>query len=98
MKIHEYQAKEIFAGAKIPVPEGDVATTPTEAFELAERYNKPVMVKSQVHVGGRGKAGGIKYAENAEAAKILAQKILQQVCQGHQLTSYYPLLQQRGQV
>ncbi len=76
MKIHEYQAKEIFAGARIPVPDGEVATTPTEAFEIAQRYNRPVMVKSQVHVGGRGKAGGIKYAENAEAAKVLAQKIL----------------------
>ena len=47
-----------------------------EAFEIAKRYNKPVMVKSQVHVGGRGKAGGIKYAENAEAAKVLATQIL----------------------
>ena len=76
MKIHEYQAKEIFAEAKIPVPLGEVATTPVEAFEIAQKYNKPVMVKSQVHVGGRGKAGGIKYAENAEAAKVLAQNIL----------------------
>ncbi|UCE23495.1 MAG: ADP-forming succinate--CoA ligase subunit beta [Candidatus Zixiibacteriota bacterium] len=76
MKIHEYQAKEVFAGAGIPVPGGEVATTPTEAFEIAQRFNTPVMVKSQVHVGGRGKAGGIKYAENAEAAKVLAQKIL----------------------
>jgi len=76
MKIHEYQAKEIFAGAKIPVPGGEIATTPVEAFEIAERLNQPVMVKSQVHVGGRGKAGGIKYAENAEAAKVLAQQIL----------------------
>ena len=76
MKIHEYQAKEIFAGAKIPVPGGEVATTPVEAFEIAEKFNKPVMVKSQVHVGGRGKAGGIKYAENSEATKVLAQQIL----------------------
>ncbi len=76
MKIHEYQAKEIFVGAKIPVPGGEVATTPVEAFEIAEKFNKPVMVKSQVHVGGRGKAGGIKYAENSESAKVLAQQIL----------------------
>lgn len=76
MKIHEYQAKEIFANAGIPVPSGDIATTPVEAYEIAQRYNKPVMVKSQVHVGGRGKAGGIKYAENAEAAKVLATQIL----------------------
>lgn len=76
MKIHEYQAKEIFAEAKIPVPGGDVATTPVEAFEIAQRFNQPIMVKSQVHVGGRGKAGGIKFAENAEAAKVLAHQIL----------------------
>ncbi len=76
MKIHEYQAKEIFAQAGIPVPAGQVATTPPEAFALAQQYNKPVMVKAQVHVGGRGKAGGVKYAENAEAARVLAQNIL----------------------
>ena len=76
MKIHEYQAKQVFAEAGIPVPLGEVATNPLEAFEIAERMNKPVMVKSQVHVGGRGKAGGIKYAETPEAAKVLAQKII----------------------
>ncbi|MFQ5499134.1 MAG: ADP-forming succinate--CoA ligase subunit beta [Candidatus Zixiibacteriota bacterium] len=76
MKIHEYQAKQVFAEAGIPVPEGDVATTVAEVTELAERFNRPVMVKSQVHVGGRGKAGGIKYAETTEAAKILGQQIL----------------------
>jgi len=76
MKVHEYQAKQIFEQSGIPVPPGDVATSPTEAYEIAERLNKPVMVKSQVHVGGRGKAGGVKYAENAEAAKVLAQKII----------------------
>jgi len=76
MKIHEYQAKDLFAKAGIPVPPGEVATTPVEAFEIAERINRPVMVKSQVHVGGRGKAGGVKYAENSEAAKVLASNIL----------------------
>jgi succinyl-CoA synthetase beta subunit len=76
MKIHEYQAKQIFAEAGIPVPPGDVAETPADAFALAEKFNQPVMVKAQVHVGGRGKAGGVKYAENAEAARVLAQKIL----------------------
>ena len=76
MKIHEYQAKQIFAEAGIPVPPGDVAESPADAFALAEKFNQPVMVKAQVHVGGRGKAGGVKYAENAEAARVLAQKIL----------------------
>jgi succinyl-CoA synthetase beta subunit len=76
MKIHEYQAKLIFAEAGIPVPAGEVATTAAEAYSIAEKFNKPVMVKAQVHVGGRGKAGGVKYAENAEAARVLAQKII----------------------
>ncbi len=76
MKIHEYQAKELFAESGIPVPPGEVAVTPSEAFGIADRINRPVMVKSQVHVGGRGKAGGIKYAENSEAAKVLATNIL----------------------
>jgi succinyl-CoA synthetase beta subunit len=76
MKIHEYQAKEMFAAVGIPVPQGKVATTPAEAQAIAEEYNRPVMVKAQVHVGGRGKAGGIKYAETPEAAKILASNII----------------------
>lgn len=76
MKIHEYQAKQIFAEAGIPVPPGEIATDASEAAAIAERINKPVMVKAQVHVGGRGKAGGIKYAENVEAVRILATTIL----------------------
>lgn len=76
MKIHEYQAKEIFAAAGIPVPAGRVATSVPEASAIAEELARPVMVKAQVHVGGRGKAGGVKYAENAEAAKVWAQRIL----------------------
>ena len=76
MNLHEYQAKELFVGVGIPVPPGKVATTVTEAIAIAEEFNKPVMVKAQVHAGGRGKAGGVKYAENAEAAGVLAQKIL----------------------
>jgi succinyl-CoA synthetase beta subunit len=76
MKIHEYQAKDIFAGAGIPVPNGKIATTSAEVVEIAESFGKPVMVKAQVHVGGRGKAGGIKYAENVESARVWAQKIL----------------------
>jgi len=76
MKIHEYQAKELFAGAGIPVPKGDVAETVADAVSIAENMGRPVMVKAQVHVGGRGKAGGVKYAENVEAARVWAQKIL----------------------
>jgi succinyl-CoA synthetase beta subunit len=76
MKIHEYQAKQIFADGGIPVPMGEVATTVADAVRIAEDYSRPVMVKAQVHVGGRGKAGGVKYAENVEAARVWAQKIL----------------------
>jgi succinyl-CoA synthetase beta subunit len=76
MKIHEFQAKEIFRAAGIPVPTGRVATEVAEAAAIAEELNRPVMVKAQVHVGGRGKAGGVQYAENAEAAKVWAQRIL----------------------
>jgi len=76
MKIHEYQAKDIFAYHGIPVPPGEVVTTPEEAKRVAEKIGKAVMVKSQVHVGGRGKAGGVKYAENPDAAFQHASNIL----------------------
>jgi succinyl-CoA synthetase beta subunit len=76
MKIHEYQAKEIFASVGIPVPRGKVASTVAEAVAIAELFGRPVMIKSQVHVGGRGKAGGIQYAENVEAARVWSQKII----------------------
>ncbi|MCD6249986.1 MAG: ADP-forming succinate--CoA ligase subunit beta [candidate division Zixibacteria bacterium] len=76
MKVHEYQARQMFADHGVPVPNGEIATTSSEAYEIAERFNKPVMVKAQVLVGGRGKAGGVKYAENAEAAQVLATKII----------------------
>jgi succinyl-CoA synthetase beta subunit len=76
MKVHEYQARQIFADHGIPVPAGQVTSSYMEAQEIAARFNKPVMVKAQVLVGGRGKAGGVKYAESAEAAKVLATNIL----------------------
>ncbi|MBD3168571.1 MAG: ADP-forming succinate--CoA ligase subunit beta [candidate division Zixibacteria bacterium] len=75
MKIHEYQAKELFKKFGMLVPEGDVATTPEQVGQIADKIGKPVMVKSQVHVGGRGKAGGIKYAENAHAAWEISKQI-----------------------
>jgi succinyl-CoA synthetase beta subunit len=76
MKIHEYQAKEIFLKYKIPIPPGEVATTPEQAKDIAQRIGKPVMIKSQVHMGGRGKAGGIKSAQNPDEAYQKAQNIL----------------------
>ena len=58
MKIHEYQAKQLFSAYGIRVPQGDVAASAAEARRIAESIGCPVAVKSQVHVGGRGKAGG----------------------------------------
>jgi len=57
VKLHEYQAKQLFARYGIPVPKGEVATTPRQARAIAERLGKPVAIKAQVLVGGRGKAG-----------------------------------------
>ena len=76
MKIHEYQAKQLFADYGIRVPEGEVATSPAEAAEIAQRIGLPVMIKAQVHVGGRGKAGGVKYAADPVAAEKVAGNIL----------------------
>lgn len=76
MKIHEYQAKEIFAKFGMPIPKGEVVTAPEEARNAAIRYGKPVMVKAQVHVGGRGKAGGIKYCKDPDEAFLNAQDVL----------------------
>ncbi|HUR92278.1 MAG TPA: ADP-forming succinate--CoA ligase subunit beta [Gemmatimonadaceae bacterium] len=76
MNIHEYQAKEIFRAHGIPIPDGDIATTPEQAEALAEKYGGTVVVKAQVHAGGRGKAGGVKLAKNPKEARDLAEKIL----------------------
>jgi succinyl-CoA synthetase beta subunit len=77
MNIHEYQAKEILRRYKVNVPDGGVAFTSNEAYEVAKRLNMPVMVvKAQVHAGGRGKGGGIKVCKSAEEVKEAAAKIL----------------------
>ena len=76
MNIHEYQAKEVLRALGVPIPEGEVATTAARAEELATRYGGPVMVKAQVHAGGRGKAGGVKYAKTPADAKMHAGRIL----------------------
>ncbi len=76
MKIHEYQARELFASFGINVPRGKVAYTPEEVRDIAAEYGAPVMVKSQVHVGGRGKAGGIKHCPDTKSAYDNAQNIL----------------------
>ena len=69
MNIHEYQAKDVLRRYGVPIPPGEVATTPDEAEAIARRVAKPVMVKAQVHVGGRGKAGGVKFCPTPEKIK-----------------------------
>ena len=76
MKLHEYQSKQIFANYGIPIPKGRVAATATQAKEIAEELGGRAVLKSQVLVGGRGKAGGIRLANNPDQAEELATKIL----------------------
>ncbi|MFB6129051.1 MAG: ADP-forming succinate--CoA ligase subunit beta, partial [Halorhabdus sp.] len=76
MRLHEYQAKRVFADAGIPVPDATLATTVEEALDAAGEIGYPVAIKAQVHVGGRGKAGGIKLADDAEEARAAAEDIL----------------------
>ncbi len=76
MKVHEYRAKHLFAEAGIPVPQGRAAATPLEARVIAEELHGPVVVKAQVLVGGRGKAGGIQVAKTPEEAQSAAERIL----------------------
>jgi succinyl-CoA synthetase beta subunit len=82
MKIHEYQAKELFRRQGVPVPPGEVAETPAEARAIAEDYGKPVVIKSQVLVGGRGKAGGVKLAKDPGEAEKHAEGILGMTIKG----------------
>ena len=72
MKIHEYQAKGLFARFGVSVPQGEVATTPAEARDIAERLGGRVVVKAQIHAGGRGKGGGIKVVNDVDAAEQAA--------------------------
>ncbi len=76
MKIHEYQAKEILARYGIPVQPGKVAHTPEEAEAIARELGGPVVIKAQVYVGGRGKAGGIQFGDTPEGAKEAARRVL----------------------
>ena len=76
MRLHEYQAKEVFADAGIPTPDATLARTVEEAVEAAGEIGYPVAIKAQVHVGGRGKAGGIKLVENDDEAREAADDIL----------------------
>ncbi|MFV0392366.1 MAG: ATP-grasp domain-containing protein, partial [Paludibacteraceae bacterium] len=76
MKIHEYQAKEIFARYNIPVTREVLCLTPDEVLTAAEKLGYPSVVKAQVLTGGRGKAGGVKLVKNVDEAREAANKIL----------------------
>jgi len=76
MKIHEYQAKEILKRYGVPVPRGEVASTPRQARAAAENLGGSVVLKAQVHAGGRGKGGGIKVAASAAEAESIAGRML----------------------
>ncbi len=76
MKLHEYDSKKIFEKYGIPIPMGELARTPEEAQKIAKKLNGPVVIKSQVLVGGRGKAGGIKVAKTPKEAYQFAADIL----------------------
>ena len=76
MNIHEYQAKDILRAEGVPIPPGEVATTPDEVEAIAKKIGGTVVVKAQVHTGGRGKAGGVKLAKSPSEAREVANKIL----------------------
>ena len=84
MKIHEYQAKKVLAQFGVPIPRGDVAKDPYEAYEIARRLGGTVVVKAQIHAGGRGKAGGIKLAGTPEQAEEIARGMIGMTLITHQ--------------
>ena len=84
MKIHEYQAKAILAQYKVPVPRGEVVSIAANAKAAAEKIGGSVVVKAQIHAGGRGKGGGVKVAKDAAEAEIIAGKILGMTLVTHQ--------------
>jgi succinyl-CoA synthetase beta subunit len=82
VNLHEFQAREILRRHAIPVPEGEVVTTPAAAQSAAQRLGGRVVVKAQVHAGGRGKAGGVKLAQDAAQAEAVAEQILGMTIKG----------------
>ena len=84
MKIHEYQAKAILARFHVPVPRGEVAFSVAEAEAAAKKLGGSVVVKAQIHAGGRGKGGGVKVAKDAAEAAVFAEKILGMTLVTHQ--------------
>ena len=90
MNIHEYQAKAILRAEGVPIPPGEIATTPEQAEAIAKKFGGMVVVKAQVHAGGRGKAGGVKLARTPAETREIASKILGMQIKG--LTVYTVLV------
>src|SRR6202790_4281190 len=85
MKIHEYQAKAILARHGVPVPRGEIASAAAEAGEVARRLGgQIVVVKAQIHAGGRGKGGGVKLAKSPQDAEKLARAMIGMTLVTHQ--------------
>src|SRR5262245_33042058 len=84
MKIHEYQAKTILARHGVPVPRGEVAASAAEAGDIARRLGGTVVVKAQIHAGGRGRGGGVKLAKTPEQAEAIAREMLGMTLVTHQ--------------
>jgi len=82
VNLHEYQARALLAAVGVPMFEGDVASTPSEAESIARRIGTPVVIKAQVHTGGRGKAGGVKLAKTPGEAGDIASQILGMTIKG----------------
>ena len=76
MKIHEYQAKQVLSKFGVPIPRGEVASNPYEAYDIASRLGGRVVVKAQIHAGGRGKGGGVKLARSLDEVRQHASDIL----------------------
>jgi succinyl-CoA synthetase beta subunit len=89
MKLFEHEAKTILSRYKIPVPQGGLVTNPTQAREIAQKLTPPYAVKAQVLVAGRGKAGGIQFANNPQEAETVANKILSMEIKGIKVRSVW---------
>jgi len=84
VKVHEYQAKALLSSFGVPVPRGKVAYTAVEAVEIAKELGFPVVIKAQIHAGGRGKGGGVKLAQSADEAEAIAKAMLGMRLKTHQ--------------
>ena len=84
MKIHEYQAKQILSRFNVNIPKGEVTDSPAKAREIAEKIGPRVVLKAQVHAGGRGKGGGIKLAQDPSEAEKLAHDMIGMTLITHQ--------------